>query len=183
MFLAATHTGTFSSTDSRNCLVDASCLESLRCSLQSSMRRHRTAVRQDEMFDQNRSSAGQLGNEALRRAGTRIEILDAEVEDAALEPQLQQFRAGHLRGNIRTRQSVDLEITVVQEHDPLPRIGYHHALVEVVQSGTDERIPAQLRTLDLAQRRQDPHRRWRPGSSRRRCRQSAFPRRSLDRRS
>src|SRR2546423_655204 len=36
MFLAATQTGTLSSTDSRNWVVDASLRESLRCSVQSS---------------------------------------------------------------------------------------------------------------------------------------------------
>ncbi|OIQ67636.1 hypothetical protein GALL_507850 [mine drainage metagenome] len=85
-----------------------------------------------------------------------IEILNADVEDAALEPQFEEFRAGNARGNIRARKAVDLKITVVEENDPPLLIGYHHALVEVVQGGTDERIPAQFRTFDLAQRRQYP---------------------------
>src|SRR5205807_10650536 len=62
------------------------------------VRRHRTAVRQRKIFDQNRPPAGQFGNEALRGAGACIEVLDADVEDAALAPHLQQLRSGHVSG-------------------------------------------------------------------------------------
>src|SRR6266853_1473946 len=120
--------------------------------------RHRTAVWQCKVFDQNRPSAGQLGDEAFRRAGVHIEIVDADVEDAALELQRQQFRPGHVFGKVRTRQAVDLEIAVVAEHDPASRIRHHHTMTEVVQRGTDKGIPAQLRALDLAQRREHPQR-------------------------
>ncbi len=122
------------------------------------IRRHRAAVWQRKVLDQNRSSAGQLGDEAFRGAGMFMEILDADVEDAARAPQLQQFRPGHVSGKIRTRQAVDLEIAIVAEHDPAPRIRHHHAMTEVVQGRTDERISAQLRALDLAQRREHPQR-------------------------
>jgi hypothetical protein len=106
------------------------------------VRRHRTAVWQRKIFDQNRPPAGQFGNEAFRGAGVCIEIRDADVEDSALAPQLQQFRPGHVSGNIRTRQAVDFEVAVVAEHDPLPRIRHHHAMAQVVQGGADKRISA-----------------------------------------
>ena len=61
------------------------------------------------------------------------EILDADVEHAALAPQLQQLRAGHVPGNIRTRQAVDLKIAIVAEHDLPLRIAHHDAMVEIVQ--------------------------------------------------
>src|ERR1019366_2039478 len=117
-----------------------------------------TAVRQRKMFDHDRLPAGQLGNEAVRAGGVFIEMLEADVEDAAFEPHLQQFWPGHVSGNIRTRQAVDLEIAIVAEYDPLLRIRHHHALAEVVQGGPYKRISAQLRALDLAQRRENPQR-------------------------
>ena len=106
------------------------------------VRRHRTAVRQRKIFDQNRPPAGQFGNEALRGAGACIEVLDADVEDAALAPHLQQLRSGHVSGNIRPCQAIDLEIAVVAEHDPVLRIRHHHAVAELVQGGADKCISA-----------------------------------------
>src|SRR6202021_1529670 len=120
------------------------------------MRRHRTAVRQQKIFDPNGPSAGQFGNEAFRHAGLAVEILDADVEDTALTPQLSQFRPGHVAGNIRTLQAIDLEIAIVAEYDSLLRIGDHHTLVEVVQGRTDECISAESGTLTLARRRDIP---------------------------
>ena len=124
---------------------------------------------------QDRPAAGQLGDEAFRGAGDGIEILEADIEHAARAPHRQQFRTGHVRRNIRARQAINLEIAVVAINDPLVRIRHHHTVAEVVQGGTDERISAQLRTLHLAQRREDPQRDGRREKSRRRCRRSAFP--------
>jgi len=76
MLLAATHTGTLSSTDSRNCLVDASCRESLRCSLQSSCVATDPPLGSLKHLTRNRSAAGQFGDEAFRGVGVFVEILD-----------------------------------------------------------------------------------------------------------
>jgi hypothetical protein len=101
---------------------------------------------------------GQFGDEAFQPAGLGVKILGADVEHATLAAHFQKFRTGHVFRNIRTRQTVHLEITIVAEGDPPLRIGHYYALVEVVQGGTDKAVSAQLRPSDLAQRRMDPER-------------------------
>jgi hypothetical protein len=122
------------------------------------MRRHRTAIRQPPVFDDDRSPVGQFGNEALAGAGNPVEFVGAHVQHAALAPQRQQFRPGHILVNIRARHSVDFEIAVVAEHDALLRVRHHHALAEIVQGRADECIAPQLRTPDLVQRGHHPER-------------------------
>ena len=57
------------------------------------VRRHRAAVRQREIFDCDRSPVGQFGDETFAGLADAIEIFDADVEHAALAPQLEQFAA------------------------------------------------------------------------------------------
>ena len=116
----------------------------------------RPAVRQAEIFHQDRFAVGQFGDQAVRAGGLGVEFVDADIQHAALAPHLQDFGPGHVAGNIRAHQAVDFEIAVVAEDDALLRIGHHHALVEIVQGGGDEGTAPQLRALDPAQRRQHP---------------------------
>src|ERR1700719_2780466 len=117
------------------------------------MCRDRPAVRQREIFDVDRLPVWQRGDEALGLDGLGIEIVNANIEHAVLTAQLEKFPAGHIRRDVRTGKTVDLEVTVVEENDPLSRVSDDNALLEVVQRGTDKCIPAQLRPLDPAQRR------------------------------
>ena len=145
------------------------------------MGRDRSAIGQLEILDQDRAAVGQFGDEPVGLGGAAVEILDADIEHAALAPQLQQFAAGHVARHVGARQPVDLEIAVVAEHDPPVRIGHHHALVEMVQRGADEGVAPQLRALGAAQRRNHPDRDRAEEGSDRRCRRSALPRSCWDR--
>ena len=120
------------------------------------MRRDRAAVWQREMFDEDGSPIGQFADQAFRPGGVCVEIRGADVETPTLAPQLQEFGPGHGWRQIRARQAVDFEIAVVAEHDPLLRIGHDDALVQMIQRRADERILAQMRAFDPAQRRMDP---------------------------
>ena len=97
------------------------------------MGRDRPAIRQAEILDQDRFAVWQFGDQAVRGGGLGIEFVDADIQRAALAPHLQQFRPGHVAGNVRARQAVDFEIAVVAEDDALTGVGHHHALVEIVQ--------------------------------------------------
>ena len=111
----------------------------------------RPAVRQAEIFHQHRFAVGQFGDQALRGGGLGVEFIDADIQRAALAPHFQQFRPGHVAGNIRAHQAVDFEIAVVAEDDALLRVGHHHALAEIVQGGIDEGTAPELRALEPAQ--------------------------------
>ena len=120
------------------------------------MGRDGAAVRQFEMPHCNRSAIRQFGDETFAGIRQSIELVVADVQRAARTAQIEQLGAGHSGRDIRSRQPIDLEIAVVAEDDPPMRIRHHDALIEIVQRRTDERVPAQMRTLDLAQRRHHP---------------------------
>ena len=120
------------------------------------MRRDRPTVGQRKMLDQDRFAIGQFGDQPLRAGSAVIELLDADVEQAALAPHLQQFRPGHVAGDVGARQPINIEVAIVAEHDSPLRIDHHDALVEMVQGGTDEGVAAELRPPGLAQRRKHP---------------------------
>src|SRR5579864_8318873 len=109
------------------------------------------------MFDQHRAPARQFGDETFRLACLGKKFSDAEVQYPALDAKFEDFEAGHARRDVRTRKAVNLEVTVVEEDDPLPRVGDDDALLEVVQGGADEGISSLPRPLDAAQRRYYPH--------------------------
>ena len=81
------------------------------------------------------------GTVLVTGGGTALDGLN--TNKAVLAPELGQFRSCHVFCNVRTGQAINLEIAIVAEHNPLLRIGHHHALVEIVQGGTDEGIAAQ----------------------------------------
>ena len=85
-------------------------------------------------------------------------ILSAAVEAPVLALERQELRRGDVFRHIRTREPVDVEITIVAEDDPPLRIGHDDAMAQIVQCGTDKRVLARLQPLDPAQRRMDPKR-------------------------
>ena len=78
------------------------------------------------------------------------------IEQAPRAPQFEQFAAGHVARNIGATEPVHFEKAVVAEDHAVLRVGYHHALVEIVEGGADECTAPQLRRLGPAQRRQHP---------------------------
>ena len=119
------------------------------------MRRDRSAVRQWKEFDVNGLPVRQLGNKALGVARLGIELVDADIEHTALTPQFKELGAGHGRRDVGTREAVNIEVTVVKENNPLPPVGDHDALIEIIQGGADKRVSALFRLLDPPQRGHD----------------------------
>ena len=120
------------------------------------MGRDRSAIGQRKILDQDRLVVRQFGDETFGSGGSGKEVLEADIEHAAPAPQLKQFRPAHAVGDVGAPEAVDLEVSIVAEHDPPLRIGHHDALVEVVQRGADEGVATELRTFGAAQRRQHP---------------------------
>jgi hypothetical protein len=96
------------------------------------MRRDRSAIGQIKTLDQHRLAIGQSGDQSLCAGGAGIELLHAHIEQVPLAPHLEQFRSGHALGHVGARQAINFKIAVIEEHDPLLRIGHHHALVQMV---------------------------------------------------
>src|SRR6185437_14740539 len=122
------------------------------------MRPNRTAIGQGEIFDEDGPAVRQFGDQTFGSSHLSVEPIVADLEGAGGALKHRELRPGHVGRKCRARQAVDFEITLVDEHDPLPRIGHHHALVQVVEGGRDEGVAARLRTLDPAQRRMNPER-------------------------
>ena len=118
----------------------------------------RAAVRQREQLGDDQPPVRQFVDKALRLSGLLDEFLEADGDLSAFPPQFDQIPPGHVLGDFGPGQPVDLEKAIVEKHHASLRVGHHHALAEVVQGGTDERVPAQFRTPDLAQRRMNPQR-------------------------
>ncbi len=116
----------------------------------------RAAVRQPEDLREHRFSARHFGDKAFGAARQLGEFLDGDIQQAARAPQLDQVAAGLAGCDIGARKSVDIEKAVVTEDDAALRVGHHHALVEVVQGGTDEGVAPQFGALRLAQRAHHP---------------------------
>ncbi len=121
------------------------------------MRRHRTAVGQDEMFHQDGPPVRQFGDQAVGACRLLVKLVVGNTtEHPALAPQLQDVIAVHVGPEIGPRQPVDLEIAVVAEDDAPLRIRHHHALVEIVHGGGDEGVAPQLGPPGAAQRGMNP---------------------------
>jgi hypothetical protein len=139
------------------------------------MGRHRAAIRQNEIFNQDGPPVRQFGDQAVGACRLVVVLVVGDPEDPALAPQLEDVVTGHVGPEIRPRQAIDLEIAVVAEDDAALRIRHHHALVEIVHGGGDKGIAPQLRPPGTMQCGIDPQGDGRQQPANRKAADQAFP--------
>ena len=156
MFLAATQTGTLSSTNSRNLVVDASLRDSWRCSVQSSCVPIVPPLGRRKIFESTDRPSGSSVTTPSGRRASLPNSSTVRLSRPRARRSSSQFAAGHGARNLGAAEPVHFEKAVVAEDHAVLRVGYHHALVERVERRADECAAPQLRALGPAQRRQYP---------------------------